>query len=60
MHVGENTAIQKEIDKVIPKTMEKSSIDPEKSENNTEINTGRPQSQQPIQIEKPKVEFRCV
>lgn len=37
--------------------MEKSSIDPEKSENNTEINTGRPQSQQPIQIEKPKVEF---
>lgn len=57
LHVGENTAIQKEIDKVIPKTMEKSSIDPEKSENNTEINTGRPQSQQPIQIEKPKVEF---
>ena len=57
LHVGENTAIQKEIDKVIPKTMEKSSIDPEKSENNTEINTGQPQSQQPIQIEKPKVEF---
>lgn len=54
LHVGENTAIQKEIDKVIPKTMEKSSIDPEKSENNTEINTGRPQSQQPIQIEKTK------
>lgn len=57
LHVGENTAIQKEIDKVIPKTMEKSSIDPEKSENNTEINIGQPQSQQPIQIEKPKVEF---
>lgn len=57
LHVGENASIQKEIDKVIPKTMEKSSIDPEKSENNTEINTGQPQSQQPIQIEKPKVEF---
>lgn len=57
MHVGENTAIQKEIDKVIPKTMEKNSIDPEKTENNTGINTGQPQSQQPIQIEKPKVEF---
>lgn len=57
LHVGENTAIQKEIDKVIPKTMEKNSIDPEKTENNTGINTGQPQSQQPIQIEKPKVEF---
>ena len=57
LHVGENTAIQKEIDKVIPKTMEKNSIDSEKTENNTEINTGQPQSQQPIQIEKPKVEF---
>ena len=57
LHVGENTAIQKEIDKVIPKTMEKSSIDPEKSENNTEINTGQPQSQQPVQPEKTKVEF---
>ena len=57
LHVGENTAIQKEIDKVIPKTIEKNSIDSEKTENNTEINTGQPQSQQPIQIEKPKVEF---
>lgn len=57
LHVGENASIQKEIDKVIPKTMEKSSIDPEKSENNTEINTGQPQSQQPVQVEKPKVEF---
>lgn len=37
--------------------MEKNSIDPEKTENNTGINTGQPQSQQPIQIEKPKVEF---
>ena len=57
LHVGENTAIQKEIDKVIPKTMEKSSIDPEKSENNTEINTGQPQSQQPVQVEKTKAEL---
>lgn len=57
LHVGENTAIQKEIDKVIPKTMEKSSIDPEKSENNTEINTGQPQLQQPVQVEKPKAEL---
>lgn len=57
LHVGENTAIQKEIDKVIPKTMEKNSIDSEKTENNTEINTGQPQLQQPIQIEKPKAEL---
>lgn len=57
LHVGENTAIQKEIDKVIPKTMEKSSIDPEKSENNTEINTGQPQLQQPVQVEKTKAEL---
>ena len=57
LHVGENTAIQKEIDKVIPKTMEKNSIDPEKSENNTEINTGQPQSQQPVQVEKTKAEL---
>lgn len=57
LHVGENTAIQKEIDKVIPKTMEKSSIDPEKPENNTEINTGQPQSQQPVQVEKTKAEL---
>lgn len=57
LHVGENASIQKEIDKAIPKAMEKSSIDPEKSENNTEINTGQPQSQQPVQVEKPKVEF---
>ena len=57
LHVGENTAIQKEIDKVIPKTMEKNSIDSEKSENNTEINTGQPQSQQLVQVEKPKVEL---
>ena len=57
LHVGENTAIQKEIDKVIPKTMEKNSIDSEKTENNTAINTGQPQLQQPIQIEKPKVEL---
>ena len=57
LHVGENTAIQKEIDKVIPKTMEKSSIDSEKSENNTEISTEQPQSQQPLQPEKPKVEL---
>ena len=57
LHVGENTAIQKEIDKVIPKTMEKNSIDSEKSENNTEINTGQPQSQQPLQVEKPKAEL---
>lgn len=57
LHVGENTAIQKEIDKVIPKTMEKNSIDSEKTENNTEINTGQPQSQQPIQIEKTKAEL---
>ena len=57
LHVGENTAIQKEIDKVIPRTMEKNSIDSEKSENNTEINTGQPQSQQPLQVEKPKVEL---
>lgn len=57
LHVGENTVIQKEIDKVIPKTMEKSSIDPEKSENNTEINTGQPQSQQPVQVEKTKAEL---
>ena len=57
LHVGENTAIQKEIDKVIPKTMEKNSIDSEKTENNTEINTGQPQSQQLVQVEKPKVEL---
>ena len=57
LHVGENTAIQKEIDKVIPKTMEKNSIDSEKTENNTEINTGQPQSQQPVQVEKTKAEL---
>lgn len=57
LHVGENTAIQKEIDKVIPKTMEKNSIDSEKTENNTGINTGQLQSQQPIQIEKTKAEL---
>ena len=37
--------------------MEKSSIDPEKSENNTEINTGQPQLQQPVQVEKTKAEL---
>lgn len=57
MHVGENTAIQKEIDKVIPKTMEKSSIDPEKSENNTEINTGTTTVTAANSNRKPKVDL---
>ena len=61
LHVGENASIQKEIDKVIPKAMEKNNIDSEKTENNTEINTeintGQPQLQQPVQPEKTKVEL---
>lgn len=57
LHVGENASIQKEIDKAIPKAMEKNNIDSEKTENNTEINTEQPQLQQPVQPEKTKVEL---
>lgn len=57
LHVGENASIQKEIDKAIPKAMEKNNIDSEKTENNTEVNTEQPQLQQPVQPEKTKVEL---
>lgn len=57
LHVGENTEIQKEIDKVIPKTIEKNSINTVQSKEVTKFDTRQTQSEQQTQPGKPQVEL---